>query len=399
MEWVLSINYVKTFVVFAIIKSIREYFYLRKPRPYRKLTRSRTGWRYYVAKKTITRRPTISDVARAAGVAPSTVSHALNNKGYVDADTKARILRHVKHLGYRPNARARSLRTGGVRTVSLISTMPLGVSGGMSKLGFLMELAAATAEEAVKRGFALVLVPPQPEGGGLPALDIDGAIMVEPAEDDPQLTALVADNYPVVCLGRWPGHAAVPFVDLRSRETAELLLGHLRERGARRIAVMMGASKRTSYVETEDAYREQCAQDGQEPILVKLDERGGELAGRVAAADLMQRHPDIDGILALVDAFASGVVQAAQDYGWDIPGRLKIATRYDGLRAKLAPVPLTATDLHLDEVAAMGVELLSQIFDHPGQSLSLRPQMPGLVARESTARAGKGRGHMARGRH
>lgn len=341
----------------------------------------------FVTKQAKQGRPTIQDVARAAGVAPSTVSHALNNKGYVDADTKARILKHVKALGYRPNARARSLRTGGVKTISLISTMPLGVAGGASKLGFLMELAAVAAEEAVKRGLALILVPPQPEGRLLPAFEIDGAIMVEPAEADPQLEMLIADNYPVVCLGRWPGHDTVPYVDLLSDYTAELLLGHLKDEGCRRIAIMIGQSARNSYIETEAAYRRFCKRESIEPVVIKLAEDGGELAGQIAAADLFQHHPEVDGVLALVDAFASGVIQAAQAWGMDIPGRIRVATRYDGLRAKLAAVPLTAVDLHLEEVAAMGVELLVQALENPGRGLSLRPQKPTLVPRLSSRAA------------
>lgn len=337
-----------------------------------------------MAKQAKSRRPTISDVARAAGVATSTVSHALNNKGYVDADTKARILKQVKALGYRPNVRARSLRIGGVRTISLVSTMPLGVAGGVSKLGFLMELAAVVSEEAIKRGLALILVPPQPGGGLLPDLEIDGAIMVEPAEHEPQLDVLVADNFPFVCLGRWPGHDSIPYVDLLSGYTAELLLRHLKEQGCKRIAIMIGRSGRNSYLEAETAYRGFCQAEGAEPVVIKLAEEGGEMAGQVAATDLFQRHPDVDGIVALVDAFVSGVIQAAAAYDMDIPGRLKVATRYDGLRAKLAAVPLTAVDLHLEEVAAMGVELLVQAMDSPGQGFSLRPQKPTLVPRLST---------------
>lgn len=333
------------------------------------------------------RRPTISDVARAAGVAQSTVSHALNNKGYVEAATKAKILKTVKALGYRPNARAQGLRTGGIKTISLVSAMPLGVSGGPSKLGFLMELAAVAAEEAVKRGLALLLIPPQPPGSEIPALEVDGSIVVEPTEDDPHLEWLVAGRYPVVCLGRWPGHDEIPHVDLHSDYTATLLLNHLKEAGAKKIAVMIGDTKRFAYMETENAYRRFCQAESQEPLLLKLDENGGELAGQIAASDLFQNHPEVDGILAHVDAFATGVLQAAEAWGYDVPGRLKVATRYDGLRAKLATTPLTAVDLHLDEVAAMGVELLSQTLKEPARSLSLRPKTPTLVPRRSSQKA------------
>ncbi|UQZ90219.1 LacI family transcriptional regulator [Deltaproteobacteria bacterium Smac51] len=332
------------------------------------------------------RNPTIVDVAREAGVAPSTVSHALNNKGYVEARTKEKILKVVKELGYRPNQRARRLRMGGAKTIALISAMPLGVSGGASKLGFLMEIAAVAAEEAMKKGLALILVPPQPLDSEPPILEVDGAIVVEPMADDPHMQWLTDSNLPVVCLGRWPGRDDESCVDLLSGYTAELLLEHLKAAGARNIAVMVGARERTSYVETEAAYREFCRRESQTPLLFRLDEEAGEMAGQLCAAKLFQDNPEVDGLLALVDAFAVGAVKAAEGCNLKIPEDLKIATRYDGLRAKLCRPPLTAVDLHLQEVAALGVELLVRRLERPEQALLLRPQNPTLVVRESTGR-------------
>ena len=331
------------------------------------------------------KRPTIVDVAKAAGVAPSTVSHALNNKGYVDGATKEKILKTVRKLGYRPNLRAQGLRSGGAKTIALISAMPLGVSGGASKLGFLMELAAVAAEEALRRGLALVLVPPQPAGEAMPPLEIDGALVVEPTEDDPYMRWLADCGLPAVSLGRWPGHEDSSWVDLLSAESAALLLDHLAGTGARRIAVMVGDQARASYLETEQAYRDFCRRTRQAPIIYKLDESGGEMSGQACAAEMFQAHPEVDGLLALVDAFAVGAVRAAEGHGLAVPGRLRIATRYDGLRAKLCRPPLTALDLHLDQVAAMGVELLVRRLAEPDRPARLWPDKPNLVIRESTA--------------
>ena len=330
------------------------------------------------------RRPTIVDVAKAAGVAPSTVSHALTGKGYVEVKTREKILKVVKKLGYRPNPRAQGLRSGGAKTIALISAMPLGVAGGASKLGFLMELAASAAEEALRRSLALVLVPPQPSGEARPPLEIDGALVVEPTADDPHINWLLDGGLPVVSLGRCPGREDCPHVDLLSKDAAELLLNHLKAAGAEKIAVMLGDKPRTSYQETEEAYLSFCRDSGQRPILMRLDEGGGEMAGQAGAAELFQKHPEVDGLLALVDAFAVGALKAAEAGGLAVPGQLKIATRYDGLRAKLAHPPLTSLDLHLDEVAALGVELLARQMAEPGSPAVLWPSRPKLVVRQST---------------
>jgi len=57
------------------------------------------------------KRPTIHDVASAAGVSVTTVSDALNGKGRVDPATRKRVAQVVQSLGYRANRHARGLRS------------------------------------------------------------------------------------------------------------------------------------------------------------------------------------------------------------------------------------------------------------------------------------------------
>ncbi|MFC6519069.1 LacI family DNA-binding transcriptional regulator [Undibacterium arcticum] len=65
------------------------------------------------------RRLTIRDVAREAGVSLTTVSHSLNDRGYVDPATRAKVKRIAEQLGYRPNLRAQRLRTGRANCIAL----------------------------------------------------------------------------------------------------------------------------------------------------------------------------------------------------------------------------------------------------------------------------------------
>ncbi|RXZ44529.1 LacI family DNA-binding transcriptional regulator [Crenobacter cavernae] len=331
------------------------------------------------------RRPTILDVARAAGVSPTTVSHALNNKRYVDEKTRERVKDAVRKLGYRPNKRAQRLRTGEAQTIALISSMPFEIAGGASRLGFLMEVAAVAAAAALTRGLALVLVPPlvndrQP----LEKLDIDGAIVIEPVRDDPHVAYLQGQGLPVVCLGRPLGYDDVPYIDIHSAQTTRLLLDHLWTQGSRHIALLIGAQQRNSYVEAEATYRAFCAEHDLAPIVAKAEEHGGEAAGLTTSRELLHEHPEIDGICAPVDAFAAGALQAAQQLDRRVPEQIKVVTRYDGIRAKTSTPPLTAVDLHLEQLAQLGVQLL---FDHLGGDTStqtLEPPLPDLVLRASS---------------
>ncbi|MGQ3213378.1 substrate-binding domain-containing protein [Shinella sp.] len=302
-------------------------------------------------------KPTIADLAKAAGVSATTVSHAFSGRRYVDPETRKRIEALAEAMGYRPNHRARRLRTGGAGAIALVSSMPFAVAAGPSRLGFLMEIAAAAAVAAFSRGISLCLVPPLGPRDNLDALEVDGVIVVEPELDDPVLDFFFDRGVEVVSIGRAPGRDGLPFVDLQSGATAHLLLDHLLEGGGR-VGLITGLQRRNSYIETEAVYAERAARAGFSPIAIRVDERGGEQAAAAATETLLRADPTITALCVPVDAFATGVLDAASIIGRKVPHDLRLATRYDGMRAKLATPPLTAVDLHLDQVAAAAVDLL-----------------------------------------
>ncbi len=151
-----------------------------------------------------------------------------------------------------------------------------------------------------------------------------------------------------------------------------------------RIGLITGVERRNSYLETEAAYLRHAAVNGYEPVAVRIDECGGEEAAAEVAADLLRRMPDIAALCVPVDAFATGVLKAAKALNRPVPAGLRIATRYDGLRAKLASPPLTAVNLHLDQIAATAVDLLiAQLQNREAQPPVYLP--PELVPRASSA--------------
>lgn len=335
----------------------------------------------------LSRRITIVDVARTAGVSVTTVSHALNGRGQVDRHTRERVEQVAQQLGYRPNRHAQRLRTGEAHMIALISSMPFAVAGGPSRLGFLMEIAAVAAGAALTRGMALVLVPPADSGATrLDILDVDAALVVEPSAKDPSVEHFKRQGLPVVTIGKQcDTRSPVPYVDLQSAETTLLMLEHLLAQGARRIALLIGDERRNSYLEAEEVYRRLAARRRMPCRIAQVDEATGEDGGCRAMLDLLAQDPKIDAVCVPVDAFAVGVIRALADSGRRVPQDVAVITRYDGLRARTCEPPLTAVNLHLEQVAQQAVELL---LDHlRGETLDgmrVGPE-PTLVARASTA--------------
>ncbi|WP_226782076.1 substrate-binding domain-containing protein [Oceaniglobus trochenteri] len=328
-------------------------------------------------------RPTISDLARLAGVSKTTVSHAFSGRRHVDPETCRKIKELAQQIGYRPNRSAQSLRTGRTGMIALASSMPFSIAAGPSRLGFFMEIAAAAAVASLTRNQALCLFPPIAADTGPQALAMDGAILVEPFRDDPMVERYCSSGIPVVSIGRVPGRDDIPFVDLRSHQTALMVLGHLRDSGANRIALVTGAQRRNSYLKTEAAYAAFCTARNMPEILLRIDEAGGEPEAEGRCAALLADHPEIDALFVPVDAFASGAVTAARTAGREVPGKLRLATRYDGSRAKLAEPPLTAVDLHLDDIATLAVDLLIATLDGRAGD-GAQPPAPTLIARRSS---------------
>lgn len=328
---------------------------------------------------------TIVQLAQAAGVSPTTVSHAFSGRRYVDPDTKARIVALAQEMGYRANPTARRLRSGGGGSIALVSSMPFAVAAGPSRLGFLMEIAAAAAVTALSRNTTLCLVPPLERGSQLNALDVDGAIVVEPAFDDSVLDFFIERGVPVVAIGNAPGRPGLPAVDLRSAETARLLLDHLGDAG-QRVGLVTGLQRRNSYIDTEAAYTAFCAERGFAPAAIRIDERGGEDEAAVALAAFLRENRDVGALCVPVDAFAAGALRAAAALGLSVPDDLRLATRYDGMRARLASPQLTAVNLHLDQVAETAIDMLTDLIEDKTPSVKLIAT-PRLVERASSGRS------------
>ncbi|ECG8589923.1 LacI family DNA-binding transcriptional regulator [Salmonella enterica subsp. salamae] len=329
------------------------------------------------------KRAKLIDVARHAGVSPGTVSNALHNTRFVEPQTRRRIEEAIVALNYTPNIRARQLRTGKTNTIALLSSVPLAIASGASRLGFMMEVALTSAMMALEKQHALILVPPG--ANPLDAVSFDAAILIEPAENDPQLQALAQAGIPCVTIGRTPDAGTpAPWVELHSAATAQLLLSHLQAAGAGKCALFVGDTCRTSALETEAAYRSWC-QERQSPVVYYLHENEGEEAGYRAACQLVQEHPDVDGVLVLIDTFASGAVRAFREQAVAIPEQIRVVTRYDGIRAREALPPLTAVNMHLDEVAQQAITLLFDML--AGKKVSHSGGIiPELVVRASTTR-------------
>ncbi len=329
-----------------------------------------------VRRRSVVSRPTIHDVAKAAGVSVTTVSHALNGKGRVDPQTRALVTQVVHRLGYRANRHARGLRSGRSGTLGLF----LPVSGDVRsdetlRLDYYMRLAGAAAAAAFAREHALMLLPPMSAGAGLGGVAIDGGIVADPSPHDQRVTALLDLGLPVVTIGRDLGRPDQScYVELDTNANTRLMLEHLAARGARRIAILTPQSGWAWATETLHAYDNWTREHDSPQLVIPVAMRPGEQSAFRAVSRLLAEAAPPDAVFAVASRFIRGVLRAAQDAGTRVPGELLIAAGVDGANAWDGDPPVTALELHPERMAEAAVTmLLARLDGDPAQPPALVP--------------------------
>jgi DNA-binding LacI/PurR family transcriptional regulator len=299
-------------------------------------------------------RVTIGDVARGAGVSPTTVSHALNGKGAVRPATRARVLRTAKRLGYLPNSAARNLRSG--RTATLGLMFPREEFSGVE---YYLELASAAAQAAFARDHGVLLIPPIQAPEQLRRFAVDGGIVSDPVAGDSRLAAFDALGLPTVSIDRDLSRGDDPWwVAADNAANTRAALDHLVAAGAGRVAFLTGDASWGWLDDSLRAYRAWAAERGSEPLVATASMAAHERGAAEAAGRLLDRPDPPDAIFTPPDRFALGVLRAARERGIGVPGALRIAVGVDSSQARLADPPITAIDLHPGETGRVAVDML-----------------------------------------
>jgi DNA-binding LacI/PurR family transcriptional regulator len=174
---------------------------------------------------------TLADVARAAGVSPSTASEALAGRGRVSQATRAAIREAALSLGYRPNALARGLRTG--RTFSIGLHQLAGPDRFAAQ--YTREFAAGATEVVHRADYDLTLLATDTSLPRDRQPHVDGIIIADPIASDIRARELLESGIPLIAGEYYPlGMSSSPVIAVDHATVVRALLDHAYERGARR---------------------------------------------------------------------------------------------------------------------------------------------------------------------
>jgi DNA-binding LacI/PurR family transcriptional regulator len=328
----------------------------------------------------------LKEVAFHAGVSVAAASQALNGKGRLAPATRARILEVAERLGYRGNPNASALVLGRSQVLALsmpeINHFPALAGEVRHFLGVLGGAAGA----ALELDHALVVAPGGVDSPAWSRVPFDGAIVVDPVEDEPVLTALTARRMPIVTIGRTLGDGGPPAVDNDVAAITRTALDRLAAGGDKDIMLMYAQPRQSIEADTERAYRAWCERHDVAPSIVVARNPGPD-AVAAAAAKALDARPR--AIYCLLDRLAAGVAAEAARRAVAIPAALQLVTFSDSDLARTADV--TAIDERPAELGAAAVRLLVGVIaaaeqedDAPAPS---EPPVEGVLIERGSTRA------------
>lgn len=325
---------------------------------------------------------TIYDIAKLAGVNPSTVSRALNNPGRINSKTEAKIKDAAKQLNYRVNPFARALPTGKTKMIGLMLT-------DITNPVFFNAVRGAE-DAALRHGYTLVISESQ-ESTALETSTIqkvqaavDGMVMVTTRLEDDQLRDL-NEHKPVVLMNRVVKGISdvVPQIEPGIIEAIE----HLASLGHKRLAYISGPKNSWMNNTRWKLLMKHAVSSGMNIVEIgpnnpSLD-AGRETFERVQAAG-------VTAVIAYNDLMAIGFMQEAVSRGVSIPKDLSIVG-FDNIFGSDFTYPsLTTVAMPLTQTGDLAIETILTLINKLDQTVKPANELKtSLILRNSTGVAKK----------
>lgn len=358
---------------------------MRKPR------RGATPVEPKVTKRAVRQRVgvNINDIAERAGVAPATVSRALNGYDDIAETTRERILALANELNYRPSSRARQLARGSVETVSFVLPVAHGNTNDPFMGDFLDSLAAALAEHdydllvaTVRSGETDIEVYRRL----IAARKSAGFVVTNSSDDDPRIKLLQDLNVPFVVYGRATMEKPYAHLDMDNEAAIAGMVDHLVALGHRRFAYL-DLENPATFSRLRRAGFERGVADNAigEDAIARLVCAHSFEGGQMAVANLYDASNSHrpTAIVCPADVMAIGAIQAISARGYKV-GRDVSITGYDGapVGAFTSP-PLTTMSQPIREIGQRLIEMLFDVMQGADPASFGEVLMPTLVRRSS----------------
>ena len=331
----------------------------------------------------------IKDIAKKAGVSHSTVSRALGDSPLVSSETRARIQRLAREMGYSPDAQARSLVMGRTQTVGVVVTTITDP--------FIAEIVQAIESTAYDRGYSVILASSRSKSEReiaavemLQSKRVDGVIVTSSRVGALYQEHLERLGVPVVLINshREEMGSYTFSINVDNRHGGRLATRHLLELGHRRIAYVTGAADHSDDRERLAGYCQALTQVGIVPdrlLIVAGTGRAG--GGERALPQMLALEQPPTAVFCYNDVTAIGLLRAACQAGLSIPGDLSVVGFDDIPFASFVRPALTTIAQPMPDMGRRAMEMVLALVenrDHDGDAVSNAVVQGQLIVRESS---------------
>ena len=323
---------------------------------------------------------TIVDVARLAGVTPTTVSRVINNRGYISEKTKKRVHEVMDELGYQPNEIARSLTKQKSNTIGVIVPH--------ISHPYFAKLISNLENEAAKKDYKIILCNSK-----------------EKAEKEKQYLDMCKSNRVagiIICSGNVESNkintGGIPVVLLENNfevgklgiqcdnyQGGKLATEHLIECGCKKILHLSGVIDEEMPADNrEKAFIDVCSKNEIEYFIKKYDiDTYNQMNYYDYIKAALNEIEGVDGIFASSDLIAAQVIQVCNEIKIRIPEDIKLVGFDDVDISQLTTPRITTVHQPIKEMARLSIELIDAKYNNI--EVNEKTILPiKLIIREST---------------
>lgn len=328
---------------------------------------------------------TIKDVAKASGLALSTVSNALSGKHYVKDETRELVNETARKLGYRASAVARALRMQRSFTIGVLIADVANPSSA--------DFVRGVEDVAIREKCTMLLCNTDEDEERqilqMQALfdhQVDGMVLISQHCESPRIRALLDAGTPYVLVQRRSERWKDDYVGSDNRNGLAEAIRHAHALGHRRVGFVTGPLESSSARERLETFRQESARLrwSQSKSMIfegRYTFDSGLEAGRYFST--MKNRPTC--VLASSDMNALGFMQTAMEQGLRIPEDISVIGLDDIALASLKSIDLTTIQLQKRDMGAAAAELLMKRIRQPSRAAKQLILPTRLIVRGTTA--------------
>lgn len=334
---------------------------------------------------------TLKEIAETLGISITTVSKALKNYADVSEKTKKAVITLAEELHYTPNSFAVNLRTKESRTIGLIvpefvhhffSNVVNGIIAEAEKNGYLVIILQSNESLELEKKQVALLINKR----------VDGILMSlsNESNDDDHIKEILRRNIPFVQFDKISKLIPSSKVIINDQKAAMEAVQHLIDKGCKKISHIRGPVNPQNAIDRFLGYKKTLEKNGilYDPTLVYTCKHVTFDEGIAFARQIIEDHPDVDGIFAITDLVAVGVLTYYNENKIKVPQQIKVIGFSNWFMSQIITPKLSTVDQPSLAMGIAAFNLLLEEMNAHKDNLIFKPRIlelsTSIIERETT---------------